>query len=342
MSTGVSGQGAPPSDPVEGVTYREAIGAALADEMREDDRVVLFGEDVAKPGGVFKATEGLLEEFGPRRVRDTPIAEQALLGTATGLAAAGFRPVVELMFADFLANAMDQLANHTAKLRYMSGGRLEVPLVVRTVHGPGVRFGAQHSQSTTSWLLPFPGLKIVAPATVDDVYHLLRAAIRDPDPVVFIEHKRLYATKEAIDRREDHGRLGTATVRRAGSDLTLVALSGSVPTALEAAEELAAEGTEVEVVDLRGLVPLDLDTVLGSVRNTGRLLVAEEEPRQGGWAAHIVAAVAERAFGDLRSPPRRVSGADVPLPAAPALEDAAFPGAADVATAVRAMLAKER
>lgn len=341
MSASTPAPEAASAGPVE-TTYREAIGAALAAEMREDERVVLFGEDVAAAGGVFKATDGLLDEFGPLRVRDAPIAEQALVGTATGLAAAGFRPVVEIMFADFLANAMDQLANHTAKLRYMSGGKLAVPLVVRTVHGGGVRFGAQHSQATTSWLLPFPGLKIVAPATADDAYRLLRAGIRDPDPVVFIEHKRLYPTKGTIDRAEDPGPLGTAAVRREGSDLTLVALSGTVPTALEAAEELATGGIMTEVVDLRGLVPLDLDTVLGSVRKTGRLLVAEEDPGQGGWAGQVVASVVERSFSVLRCPPRRVSGADVPMPAAAALEDAALPGTVDIASAARAMLAEER
>ncbi len=321
------------------LSYREAVREGLAEEMRRDPTVVLFGEDVAVAGGVFKVTEGLRGEFGPERVRDTPISENVLVGAAVGAAAAGLRPVVEIMFADFLANAFDQLVNHAAKLRYMSGGQLRLPLVVRSAHGGGIGFAAQHSQPATSWLLPFPGIKIVAPASAADAKLLLKAAIRDPDPVLFLEHKALYGTKEPVP--EETGTLpalGTPLVRRAGSDLTIVALAGTVPIALGAADQLAAEGIECEVVDLRGLVPLDERVLVESLQRTGRLLVVEEESGQGGWANLIVSRLAQHAWPALRQAPQVVSGADAPVPYSPPLEAVFRPTVDGVAAAGRSLV----
>ncbi len=321
------------------LSYREALREGLAEEMRRDPTVVLFGEDVAAAGGIFKVTEGLRREFGPDRVRDTPISENVLVGAAVGAAAAGLKPVVEIMFADFLANAFDQLVNHAAKLRYMSGGQLRLPLVVRSAHGGGIGFAAQHSQAATSWLLPFPGIKIVAPSTASDAKLLLKAAIRDPDPVLFLEHKALYGAKEPVP--EETGwlpRLGTPVVRRAGSDLTIVALAGTVPTALAAGELLAAEGIECEVVDLRGLVPLDEGVLVDSLHRTGRLLVVEEEPGQGGWANLIVSGLAQRAWSALRQSPQVVSGACAPVPYSPTLEDVFLPTVEGIAAAGRSLV----
>ncbi len=305
------------------VTYREAIREGLAEEMRRDATVVLFGEDVAAAGGVFKVTEGLLTEFGPLRVRNTPISENALLGAAIGCAAAGFKPVVEIMFADFLANCFDQLVNHAAKLRYMSGGQLAVPMVVRTAHGGGIGFGAQHSQAACSWLMPFPGLKIVAPATPADAKHLIKEAIRDPDPVVFFEHKALYGVREPVGALAEPALpIGVPAIRRPGSDLTIVALAGTVRKALEASSELALAGMDTEVIDLRGLVPLDLTPIFSSIRRTGHLLVVEEEPEGGGWADRIVSSAAQQAWHVLAAPPSTLSSRPCPTPYAPGLEDA--------------------
>jgi pyruvate dehydrogenase E1 component beta subunit len=320
------------------ISYREALREALAEEMRRDPTVVVFGEDVAAAGGIFKVTDGLASEFGPLRVRDSPISENALVGAAIGSAVAGLRPVVEIMFADFLANAFDQLVNHAAKARYMSGGQLGLPLVVRCAHGGGIRFAGQHSQATTSWLLPFPGLKIVAPATPADAKALLTAAIRDPDPVVFVEHKLLYSVREEVDDDEPaDGRIGVPRLRRAGSDVTLVCLSGTVAIALAAADELAAEGIECDVVDLRGLVPLDLDPVLESLAVSGRLVVVEEEPAQGGWGAAVISRVVQEAWHIVLVAPRVVSAASSPVPYSPSLEDAFLPRADAVVDAVRRM-----
>jgi 2-oxoisovalerate dehydrogenase E1 component len=318
------------------LSYREAVCEGLAEELRRDSTVVFFGEDVAAAGGVFKATPGLQEEFGAVRVRDTPIAENALVGMAIGAAAGGLTPVVEIMFADFLANAFDQLVNHAAKLRLMSGGQLGLPLVVRAAHGGGISFAAQHSQAATSWLLPFPGIKIVAPATAADAKLLLKAAIRDPDPVLFLEHKALYGTRDAAPPADAPlPTLGAPVVRRAGADLTVLALAGTVPRALAAAASLADEGIECEVIDLRGLVPLDHAPLAASLRRTGRLLVIEEEPGQGGWAAGIVARLVQDDWAALRAAPLLLSGADVPIPYGPVLERASQPGAETIVAAAR-------
>ena len=319
------------------LTYREAVREGLAEELRRDPLVVFFGEDVAAAGGVFKVTPGLQEEFGAARVRDTPISENALVGMAIGAAAGGLRPVVEIMFADFLANAFDQLVNHAAKLRYMSGGQLELQLVVRSAHGGGIGFAAQHSQAATSWLLPFPGIKIVAPSTPEDAKLLLQAAIRDPNPVLFLEHKALYGVSGAVGSDASLPVLGTPLVRRAGGGLTILALAGTVAKALAAAELLAAEGIECEVIDLRGLVPLDDEPLAASLRRTGRLLVVEEEPAQGGWAGGVVTRLLQSAWPSLKAAPCVVSGANVPIPYGPVLEAAFQPSADAIAAAARGM-----
>ena len=261
------------------LTYRDAVAAGIAQEMRRDERVYLIGEDVAGAGGVFKATPGLLAEFGPRRVRDTPISEEAIVGAAMGAAMTGLRPIAEIMFSDFLATCWDIVANQIAKTRYMTDGQISLPLVIRTANGGGARFGAQHSQSVENWAMAIPGLKVVAPSNPADVIGLLAASVRDPDPVMFFEHKALYATKGDVPDGELVDTLGTARVVREGNDATLVALAAMVPKALAAAEVLAERGISVEVIDLRSLVPLDTQTVLGSIAKTSRLFTVEENPR---------------------------------------------------------------
>jgi pyruvate dehydrogenase E1 component beta subunit len=309
------------------VTYREAVARGIAQEMRRDDAVVFLGEDVAAAGGVFKATVGLLEEFGPQRVRDTPISEQAILGAAMGAAMTGLRPVAEIMFSDFFAVCWDLIANEIAKSRYMSDGQVSFPLVIRTANGAGVRFGAQHSQSVENWAMAVPGLKVAA-------------AIRDPDPVLFFEQKSLYATKGEIpDAAEIVEPLGRAKVVTEGSDATIVALAAMVPRAVEAAGRLSAEyGIGCSVVDVRSLVPLDTRTILTEVAKTGRLFTVEENPRLCGWGAEIVSIAAEEAFGSLRGPLVRITTPHVPLPAADALEDYVLPSVSRITETVRKTL----
>src|ERR1700719_3268682 len=257
--------------------------------MRRDPDVVFLGEDVAAAGGVFKTTPGLLEEFGPERVRDTPISEQAILGATIGAAMTGLRPIAEIMFSDFFAVCWDLIANEMAKIRYMSDGQLALPLVVRCANGAGVRFGAQHSQSVENWAMAVPGLKVVAPSSPRDVVGLLAAAIRDPDPVIFFEHKSLMASKGEVPDGEVVDQLGQAKVLRGGKDSTILALALMVPRAVQAADKLKAEhGIDCEVVDVRSLVPLDTQTILGSVARTHRLFTVEENPRLCGWGAEIV------------------------------------------------------
>jgi acetoin:2,6-dichlorophenolindophenol oxidoreductase subunit beta len=322
------------------VTYREAVARGIAQEMRRDDRVVFLGEDVAAAGGVFKATVGLLEEFGPRRVRDTPISEQAILGAAMGAAMTGLRPIAEIMFSDFFAVCWDLIANEIAKSRYMSDGQVSFPLVIRCANGAGVRFGAQHSQSVENWAMAVPGLKVVAPSNPRDVIGLLAAAIRDPDPVIFFEQKSLYATKADI---EDDGEivdtLGRAKVITEGGDATILALAAMVPRALIAADRLAVEhGIHCSVVDVRSLVPLDTATILSEVTRTGRLFTVEENPRLCGWGAEIVSIVVEEAFGALTGPPVRITTPHIPLPAADALEDHVLPSVTRITQTVRESL----
>jgi pyruvate dehydrogenase E1 component beta subunit len=313
------------------LTYREAVAAGIAQEMERDNSVVCLGEDIAAAGGVFKATVGLLEKFGPLRVRDTPIAEQAILGAAMGAAMTGLRPVAEIMFSDFLAVCWDLVANEIAKTRYMTNGQISLPLVIRTGNGGGSRFGAQHSQSVENWAMAIPGLKVVAPSTPADVKGLLAAAIRDADPVIFFEHKALYATKGEVPDGEHVDRLGTAAIRRRGSDVTIAALGLMVPRALEAAEKLQAEhGISATVIDVRSLVPLDTQTIFAEVAKTGRFYTVEENPRLCGWGAEISSLVAEELFWDLDAPITRITTPHVPLPAADRLEDLTIPSAARI------------
>ncbi|HEY6003594.1 MAG TPA: alpha-ketoacid dehydrogenase subunit beta [Anaeromyxobacter sp.] len=318
------------------LTYREAAAAGIAQEMARDERVVFLGEDVAAAGGVFKATGGLLQRFGAKRVRDTPISEQAIIGAAMGAAMTGLIPIAEIMFSDFLAVCWDMIANQIAKTRYMTAGQVSLPLVIRTANGSGARFGAQHSQSVESWAMAVPGLKVVAPSTPADVKGLLAAAVRDPDPVLFFEHKGLYATQGEVPDGEHVDRLGTARVLRTGSDVTVVALAAMVPRALQAAERLEKEdGISATVVDLRSLVPLDTQTLLAETSRTGRLYTVEENPRLCGWGAEIAAIAAEECFYDLDGPIVRITTPHVPLPAADALEDATVPTVERIVETIR-------
>lgn len=308
------------------LSYRDAVAAAIAQEMQRDERVVFLGEDIGSAGGVFKATVGLLERFGPRRVRDTPISELAIMGAAMGAAMTGLRPVAEIMFSDFLACCWDYVANEISKTRYMSNGQFTFPLVIRTANGAGSRFGAQHSQSVENWAMAIPGIKVVAPSSPADVKGLLAAAIRDPDPVLFFEHKSLYATKGEVPEGEHLEPLGQAKVIRRGRDLTLVALAAMVPRAMEAAQILEREhGLAATVIDLRCLVPLDTCTVLTETARTGRLFTVEENPRLCGWGAEVSSIVTEECFYDLDQPVVRITTPHIPLPAADALEDAVLP-----------------
>jgi pyruvate dehydrogenase E1 component beta subunit len=309
------------------LTYREAVAAGIAQEMRRDPSLVMLGEDIAAAGGVFKTTVGLLEEFGPDRVRDTPISEQAILGAAMGASMTGVPVIAEIMFSDFLAVCWDMVANEIAKSRYMTNGQVNFPLVIRTANGGGVRFGAQHSQSVENWAMMIPGLKVVAPSTPIDVVGLMAAAIRDPDPVIFFEHKALLAVKGEVPDGEVIDRLGEARVVRPGTDATVVALALMVPRALAAADRLADEGISVEVIDLRSLVPLDVTTVRTSVEKTSRLFTVEENPRLCGWGAEVVSIIDEEAFWSLDGPSIRITTPHIPLPAAAALEDLAMPSA---------------
>ena len=321
------------------LTYRDAVARGIAQEMARDPDVIFFGEDVAKPGGVFKATVGLLEQFGPKRVRDCPISEQAILGAAMGAAMTGLKPIAEIMFSDFIAVCFDYIANEFPKTRYMTNGQVHIPLVVRTGNGAGSRFGAQHSQSVENWCMMIPGLKVVAPSNPRDVIGLLAAAVRDPDPVIFFEHKTLYAVKGEVPDGEIVDTLGTARIVRPGADATILALAMMVPRAIEAADRLKAEhGIDCEVVDVRSLVPLDMQTILGSLARTHRLFTVEENPRLCGWGAEIVSIAAEEAFYDLDGPPVRITTPHVPLPAADTLEDMILPTVERIADTVRRSL----
>lgn len=318
------------------LTYREAVAAGIAQEMKRDERVVFLGEDIADAGGVFKATVGLLEQFGPRRVRDCPISEQAILGAAMGAAMTGLRPIAEIMFSDFLAVCWDIIANQIAKSRYMSNGQVALPLVIRTANGGGVRFGAQHSQSVENWAMAIPGIKVVAPAYPADVKGLLAAAVRDPDPVLFFEQKSLYSMKGEVPDGEYVDELGKAKVLRQGKDCTIVALAAMVHRAMDAAVILEKEhGISATVVDLRSLVPLDTQTILAEVSRTGRLFTVEENPRLCGWGAEITSIVAEECFWNLDGPIVRITMPHVPLASAELLEDFQMPSAQRIVRTVR-------
>jgi len=320
------------------ITYREAVAEGIAREMRRDPSVVCLGEDIGAAGGVFKTTVGLYEEFGPERIWDTPISEQAIVGAAMGAAMTGVRPVAEIMFSDFLACCWDYLANEIPKVRYMTGGQVTVPLVVRTANGGGLGFGAQHSQAVENWALTVPGLKLAAPATPADVVGLMAAAIRSDDPVVVFEHKALFATKGEPAPEGHVLELGHAAIVRPGTDVTIVALAFTVPLALATAERLAADGVSAEVIDLRCLVPLDVRTVLDSVQRTSRLIVVEENPYQGGWGGTLVSIVADEGYELLDAPIKRVASECVPLPFADALEELVIPTVDKVAVAAEHVL----
>ena len=325
------------------LTYRQAVARGIGQEMERDDSVVLLGEDIAAAGGVFKTTEGLLDRFGPERVRDTPISEQAIIGAAMGAAMTGLRPVAELMFSDFFGVAWDMVANQIAKTRYMTDGQVALPLVIRTANGGGLRFGAQHSQSIENWAMAIPGLKVVAPSTPSDMVGLMAAAIRDPDPVIVCEHKALLR-REGRGRRR-RGRLdarpGEGRPRRDRCDRRRPGGHGAA-RAGGGGSARRARACRLEVVDLRSLVPLDMTTVLGSVEKTQRLFTVEENPRLCGWGAEVVSIVAEEAIYSLDGPVVRITSPHVPLAANPVLEDAQMPSAERIAETVRRTLEATR
>lgn len=321
----------------EVLTYREALRRALYEAMTDDPRVVLIGEEVGAYGGAYAVTQGLFEAFGAARVLDTPISEAAIVGTAIGAAMTGLRPVAELMYVDFAGLAMDQIANQAAKIRYMFGGQIGVPMVLRTQGGTGRSAGAQHSQSLEAWFMHTPGLFVVMPATVSDAYLLLKEAMKLEDPVIFIEHKGLYTQKGAFDPAAEPP-FGKAAVRRHGNDLTIISYSRMLHRSLEAAEELVKVGIEAEVVDLRTLRPLDSETFVASVARTGRALIVTEDTLTGGVSAEISALVQEGAFDYLEEPIMRLTGEDIPVPVSPSLEAHAIPTSELIVAAARALV----
>jgi pyruvate/2-oxoglutarate/acetoin dehydrogenase E1 component len=324
------------------ITYAEAVRAALREEMIRDERVFLFGEDIGRYGGAFGVTFGLLDEFGEQRVKETPISEAAIVGAATGAALVGMRPVAEIMFMDFILLTMEQLVNQAAKARFMFGGKATVPMVIRMAGGSGTGAAAQHSQSLESLLIHIPGIKVVNPSTPYDAKGLLISSIRDPNPVCFVEHKQLYKTKGEVPEGEYTIPIGVADVKREGSEITVVAGNIMVPRTLVAAQKLAQEGIEVEVIDPRTLRPLDVETIINSVRKTGRLLVVHEACQTGGWAGEVIASVASsRAFYYLDAPMRRLAGADVPLPYNRNLELAAVPQEQDIEREIRRIVSNQ-
>ncbi|MEA3155942.1 MAG: acetoin:2,6-dichlorophenolindophenol oxidoreductase subunit beta [Betaproteobacteria bacterium] len=318
------------------LTYRDAVAAGIAQEMARDESVVFLGEDIGAAGGVFKATVGLFEQFGPRRVRDCPISEQAILGAAMGAAMTGLRPIAEIMFSDFLAVCWDIVANEIAKTRYMTNGQISLPLVIRTANGAGSRFGAQHSQAVENWAMAIPGIKVVAPAFPADVKGLLAAAVRDPDPVLFFEQKSLYSMKGEVPDGEYVDELGKARVLRHGTDCTIVALASMVHKSLDAAQILEKEhGISCTVVDVRSLVPLDTQTILSEIVKTGRLVTVEENPRLCGWGAEIASIAADECFWSLDGPILRITTPHIPLPSADQLEDATIPSVERIVREIR-------
>ncbi|MFO7152324.1 MAG: alpha-ketoacid dehydrogenase subunit beta [Bacillota bacterium] len=319
--------------------YIEALREGLREELLRDERVFLMGEDIGIYGGAFGVTKGLVQEFGEERIIDTPISEQAITGMAVGAAVAGMRPVIEIMFWDFITLAMDQLVNQGAKIRYMFGGKAKVPMVLRAPMGCGTGAAAQHSQSFPGVLAHFPGLKVVMPSTPYDVKGLIKAAIRDDNPVVFAEHKLLYRVKGEVPDEEYVIPLGQADVKRRGKDITIVAGSIMVIRALEAAKELEKEGIDVEVIDPRTLKPLDMKTIVDSVKKTGRVLIVEDDPVSFGWGAEVAAGIAgSEAFDYLDAPVRRLGGRDIPIPYNPNLERHAVPQVEDIVGAVKDLL----
>src|SRR5574341_996796 len=320
------------------MTYREAVRSALRDALRRDPRVFLMGEDVGRYGGAFKVSHGLLEEFGPERVRDTPLSENTFVGAGIGAALGGMRPIVEVMTVNFSLLALDQIVNNAATLRHMSGGQLSIPLVVRMATGGGRQLAAQHSHSLEGWYAHIPGIKVLTPATIPDAYGMLLAALREPDPVFIFEHAMLYPVEGDLEEDAGPVDITRAVVRREGRDVSLITYGGSLAKALDAAAQLTAQGTDAEVVDLRVLRPLDTPTILASVSKTHRAVVIDEAWRTGSFAAEVSARIMEGAFYDLDAPVARVCSAEVPMPYAKHLEDAALPQAATIVKTVQEML----
>jgi len=324
---------------IQELTYREAIVTALQEEMRRDSRTLIMGEDIGPSGGPFKTCQGLYEEFGGQRVRDTPIAETGFVGAALGLALAGFRPIVEIMFADFLGVCFDQIVNGIAKHRFMSGGQVAVPLVIRAIGGAGLRFGPQHSTTAESWFLSVPGLTIACPSTPAEAYGMLKSAIREDNPVLLLEHKALLGTKGPVVAGPDALiPLDGARVVRQGRDATIVASLAMVGRALAAAQLLSTEGIEAEVIDLRVLRTMNLQCVFESIRTTNLLVTVEEQAQLGGWGAEVVAQVVREAFDYLDAPPERICLPEYPVPYSPPLEDGVIPSAQRIASVVRSLL----
>lgn len=324
----------------ETINYRQVIARAIIDAMAEDPRVIMIGEDIGAAGGAFKTTAGVFEAHGPDRVRDTPISEQAIVGAALGAAITGLRPIAEIMFADFAGVCFDQIVNQVAKYRYMTGGQVTVPLVIRMANGAGAGFAAQHSQAAENWFLNVPGLKIAVPATVEDLYGLLRAAVRDDDPVLFFEHKNLFSLKGIVPVGDDAVlELGSAAVVREGDDVTIVATQQMRHRASEAAEQLHGDGIEATVIDPRTLVPFDDATVVASLRRTSRLCVVQESPPGGSWGASLVARMVTEHFELLDAAPVLISSDEIPVPYAAAMEAAYLPSVERIVGAVRTQVA---
>ncbi len=321
------------------VYYWQAINEALLEEMERDKNVFVMGEDVAIYGGAYGVTRGLYDKFGEERVRDTAISEAAIVGAGLGAAITGLRPVVEIMYVDFMGIAMDQLNNQVAKIRYMFGGKTEVPLVIRTEGGAGRTLGAHHSQSLEAWFIHIPGIKVVMPSTPYDAKGLLKSAIRENNPILFIEHKMLYKTKGEIPEEEYLVPIGEADVKREGRDVTILTYSRMVFFSLSAAEELAKEGISVEVIDLRTLLPLNIEKVIESVKKTNRVVIVEEDTKTGGTGAEVSAQIMENAFDYLDAPVMRVAGADVPMPKSRVLEELAIPSKASIIKGVKEVMA---
>ncbi len=317
------------------ITYRDALKEALQEEMRRDPSVFLLGEDIGKYGGVYAVTKGLFEEFGEERVKDTPLAEAVIVGAATGAAAVGARPVAEIMYVDFMTFCMDQVVNQAAKMRYMFGGKINVPMVIRTQGGAGTFCAAQHSESLESWFIHVPGLKVVMPSTPYDAKGLLKSSIREDNVVIFIEHNLLYNTKGQVPEDEYLLPIGSADIKRPGDDVTIITYSRMVLTVLEAADELAKEGINAEVIDVRTLSPLDIDTIADSVKKTGRAVICEADCKTGGVGAEISSQIVERAFDYLDGPVVRVAGRDTPIPYSPELEKIAVPDKDEIIKAVK-------
>jgi pyruvate dehydrogenase E1 component beta subunit len=320
------------------ITYAEAIAETLRTEMRLDPRVFVMGEDVGNFGGLFGGTKGLLQEFGPERVRDTPISEAALIGAGVGAALTGMRPMVEIQFVDFTACAMDQIVNQAAKIRFMLGGKANVPLVIRTPYGSGLKLASQHSQSLEAWFVHTPGLLVAMPSTPYDAKGLLVTALHDPNPVVFLEHKLLYPTRGPVPEEQYTIPFGRADIKRPGTDATIVATGLMVSKSLAAADLLAAEGIQAEVVDPRTLVPLDKTTIIESVKKTGRLVVVHEAVKRGGFGAEIAGIIAEEAFDYLDGPIKRVAGRNVPIAFNEVLEKKAIPDVENIVAAARSLV----